>query len=337
MSSRQLRKLQKQREEAQAASIAADEQSDSAEESEIITTQAPRARPNLFAALGGDDDEQPDEPTADETIEDTPTISSKGKKTKKKKKKAKKANTAANELAKDSEDEIDKALKDLKISSKEEAGSTGANPKRNFALQAELFGINPYHLKAMNEMRNLFGREVIESAQAEEDQEQARRMGGSRRQQMQAMRQQVDLETFLREPPGAPKLPEVSLRRNLFIQGKEHWPKQSAGGLTMKEVKKADDGSSTEYAYVHEKAYDEIQAVFFGCVQLGDPMRMVHMLKRVRKYSMKTVMVTNVRLTSQSQHIMSQRFFKSALWQSKIKTWHYLRSSASEPYSRLVV
>lgn len=293
MSSRQLRKLQKQRDEAQAASIAADEGSDSADDSDGATAHAPPARPNLFAALGGEDEDEPptedeedrpDEVTADGKIEAIPTISSKNKK-KKKKKKAKNASTANNELAKDSEDEIDKALKDLKVSSQEQTGTAGAVPKRNFALQAELFGINPYHLKAMNEMRNLFGREVIESAQAEEDQEQARRMGGSRRQQMQAMRQQVDLETFLREPPGAPKLPEVSLRRNLFIQGKEHWPKQSAGGLTMKEVGKAEDGSSTEYAYIHEKAYDEIQSVFFGCVQLGDPMRMVHMLKRVRKWS----------------------------------------------------
>lgn len=282
MSSRQLRKLQKQKELEQLQDEAAAESGESEDEPQA---PASRAKPNLFAALGGDGDQDTDQDEDEEADAEPdpevtpvePALSSKKSKKKKKKKKAKaKAETPAEAEDDDDaeEDEIDKAMKALNIKAQ---GSASMEEQQTVRNDNELLGINPYHLKALNEMRNLFGREVIEAADAEEEQENNRR---GRRQQMP---RQVDLETFLREPPGAPKLPEVSLRRNLFIQGKEHWPKQSAGGLTMKEIQKAPDGSSTEYAYVHDTTYDSMQSYFFACVQIGDPMRMVHLLKQARK------------------------------------------------------
>lgn len=210
----------------------------------------------------------------------TSAINKSKKKAKKKKKKKKPALSTpetpedGNQNDESEEDEIDKAIKDLNITTKHpEAGkSTVADQVHN----NDLFRINPHHLRAANEMRNLFGRDIMESTNAEEEQENTRR-------RRQRLPQQVDLETFLREPPGAQKLPEISLRRNVFVQGREHWPRQTTGGLTMHEIRKSPDGSWTEYAYSHDKNYDGIQTVFFACVQMGDPMRMVHLLKQFRE------------------------------------------------------
>ncbi|EMT73247.1 hypothetical protein FOC4_g10004613 [Fusarium odoratissimum] len=248
MSTRQLRKLQKQRELEETQILAEMSSGESDEENEPV---APKPRVSLFAALGGDDDDEAQDedeveqqqPEEDVTEVKQPSTSGKSKKKKNKKKKSK-AKAAAPE---EDEDEIDKAMRELNIKTSTPANtSTSENTAAQTRRINELLSINPYHLKANNEMRSLFGRDVIESAAAEEEQERNRR----------PMQREVDLETFLRGPPGAPKLPEVSLRRNVFIQGREHWPKQSAGGLTMKEVAKAEDGSFTEYAYVHEQSYD---------------------------------------------------------------------------------
>ncbi|KAI8673434.1 hypothetical protein NCS55_00663600 [Fusarium keratoplasticum] len=304
MSSRQLRKLQKQRELEEAQRLA-EKESDESEE-EVAPIAAPKPRVSLFAALGGDDgddaqdedEEQEEEQQVKEEVseEQQPTTSVKSKK--KKKKKKKKASAAAVPDVEEEEDEIDKAIKELNITTNAQDTSAASSTQSTRRIN-ELLTINPYHLRAVNEMRNLFGRDVIESAEAEEEQERNR----NRRGQMQ---REVDLETFLRSPPGAPKLPEVSLRRNVFIQGREHWPRQSAGGLTMKEVGRAPDGSWTEYAYFHDKNYDAVQAFFFACVHIGDPMRMVHLLKEVPYHVSTLLQVSSVAKQDQNMALAAE-------------------------------
>ncbi|KAH6997153.1 transcriptional repressor TCF25-domain-containing protein [Ilyonectria destructans] len=300
MSSRQLRKLQKQRELEETQETAA-HNSDESDDGQSPVVARPRA--SLFAALGGDDDDGHDEddeveaepqPTQ-EVSEVQPPAGGKSKKKKKKKKKAKVAQDAT-DVNDDEEDEIDRAIKELNITTKVNPESAAAARTAQAATRRsnELLAINPYHLKAVNEMRNLFGRDIIMSAEAEEEQERIRR-------QREPRQREVDLETFLRGPPNAKKLSEVSLRRNVFILGREHWPRQTAGGLTMKEVKKAEDGSWTEYAYVHEGDYDAVQAFFFGCVQMGDPMRMVHLLQEV-PYHVSTLLQVS-RVATQDQNM----------------------------------
>ncbi|OAA74781.1 Nulp1-pending protein [Akanthomyces lecanii RCEF 1005] len=317
MSTRQLRKLQKQRELEQAIEKHNDE-SDEGEESEREPVPAARPKPNLFAALGGDD-EADAEADEDEDVEgvaiiepvvDEPQQAASAKKNRKKKKKSKKK--AASAAAEDheaaggsEEDEIDKAIKALKISNTGKGTSAQDEEKqRRAAASNSIFQINTYHLRAINEMRNLFGREIIESAQAEEERRQ--------QEQQQQMRRgrgntQLDLETFLRtQAPNAKKLPEVSLRRNPFIQGRDYWPAQSASGLTMTEIAKADDGSSTEYAYLHEGEYDSLQMLFFACVQIGDPMRMVNLLKRVPYHVSTLLQVSAVAKQDQNMALSSE-------------------------------
>ena len=301
MSTRQLRKIQKQKEldRDRDAAAEASQESGNGEESEPETA---KPRVSLFAALGGGDeaddddgngheddqaaDDDGDAPGVDQTAE--PPASSKSKKKKKKKKNKKKQAATALPVDPDvtnkgvdddeTEDEIDKAIKDLNLESRGRTVSAGC-PERGYGSDnEELMKINPHHLRAINEMRNLFGKEVMEAANTEEQQE----IQNPRRQRQRF--QQVDLETFLREPPGAPKLPEVSLRRNVFVQGREHWPRQPVGGLTMAEIESPPGGSWTEYAYMHDSEYDTVQSLFFSLVQMGDPMRMVHLLKQYREW-----------------------------------------------------
>ncbi|GAO13319.1 hypothetical protein UVI_02013320 [Ustilaginoidea virens] len=318
MSSRQLRRLQQQKETEKSQQEGGPDSDETGGDADEPGQTSIKSRPNLFAALGagdddgddgddGNDDDDNDDDGDDDggdvgkDVEarltesqslDSPARAtssaqkSKQKKKKKKKKAKTKTKTKTNETKPPAidqdqdqdEDEIDKAIKELRPDSTAASGNSAPDvqgcgntlgPRKRLN---QLLSINPHHLRAINEMRHLFGREIIESANAEEQQEATNR-------RRQRTPQHVDLETFLREPPGAKKLPEVSLRRNVFIQGREHWPRQSAGGLTLKEMGKSDHGLAIEYAYVHEKEYDIIQAFFFASVQLGDPMRMVHLLK----------------------------------------------------------
>ncbi|KFA78989.1 hypothetical protein S40288_00585 [Stachybotrys chartarum IBT 40288] len=310
MSTRQLRKLQKQRELAQ-ASEGAKEDREASDESDELVRPAPKPRVSLFAALGGEDEEEEgeeeeadagEEVRKDSTDLTQPQTTEPAKRSKKKKKKKKKAATttavavSAEPEATD-EDEIDKAIKELQINKSQNAAAAGTDTPSH--RTNELLKINTYHLKALNEMRNLFGREAMEAADAEEAQENTRRRRG-------AVNRQVDLETYLREPPGAKKLPEVTLRRNIFIQGRDHWPRQTSGGLSLKEVRQAPDGSWTEYAFCHEKDYDAMQTTFFAMVQMGDPMRLVHMLKECPYHVSTQLQVSAVAKQDQNMALASE-------------------------------
>lgn len=283
MSTRQLRKLQKQR-ELEAKNVQESEGSDGDAEDDEIAPVVAKPRANLFAALlgeeaeeeaeGDDDAEESKEQasTVDTPVEESAAATTSRKNKKKKKKGKKKAAVPTQDVEHSEDDEIDRAIKELKIEQRSEAGSIPSNAPASNGL----FKIDPYNLKAVHEMRNLFGRETIESANAEEEEQ---RRGGDHG----LIPQQVDLETFLRGPTNARKLPEVSRRRNVFIQGREHWPMSTTGGLSMKELGKTADGAGVEYTYAHDQEYDEIQAMFFAQVQMGDPMRMVHLLGQFRK------------------------------------------------------
>ncbi|OLN87202.1 Ribosome quality control complex subunit 1 [Colletotrichum chlorophyti] len=295
MSSRQLRKLQKQKEldQLQEAKVSAEASSD--DEPEPAPT---KPRQSLFAALGsaGDNDDHdesdndPNEAREKVQSESEPESVPQPAKKKNKKKKKKKGKKASEQLKTESpkseneqDDEIDRALRELNIARNANSNATDNLAQRSRDID-ELLQINTHHLRAINEMRALFGKEAIQAAQDEERAE----LEAARRAQRPG--QHVDLETALRGNPRQ-KLPEISLRRNVFIQGKETWPRATAVGLVMKEIRKGDDGL-TEFAYVHEPAYDNVQLAFFGCVQLGDPMQMIQLL-RVYPYHISTLLQVN--------------------------------------------
>ncbi|PFH57527.1 hypothetical protein XA68_14895 [Ophiocordyceps unilateralis] len=223
MSSRQLRRLQQQRELAKAQQPVADQAED--DEDDEVPAAASKPRPNLFAALGDEDeDASQDDDDDDQAAQGVSQLQPEAgdgenkikkqqqKKKKKKKKKTVKGKADLDEADKATEqDEIDKALKELRIDLQNK--NTDSNPDTGEELPLrtkELCGINTHHLRPLNEMMNIFGREVIQSEYVREQEASEQRM----RAQAQ---QHVDLEMFLREPPGALVLSEVSLRRNPFV------------------------------------------------------------------------------------------------------------------------
>ncbi|RYC61152.1 hypothetical protein CHU98_g5052 [Xylaria longipes] len=303
MSSRQLRKLQKQRELQQLqASSPANNDSDESEQDAPIQRPKPSAF-SAFAALEGDDggdDENEEDDNADEVepIEasprptespvrmETPTSSSKKNK-KKKKKKGKQPDMSVTQPSKTDPtrtgtDDIDEALRELNLSSKKAGAPAGAqeDTARSIAYEriCELLRINTQHLKVVNEMRNLFGREAIAAALNEENEERART------QRPRHMPQQVDLETYLKGQPGK-TLPEVTLRRNPFLPGKDTWPRAPTEGLSMRQLK---DGAATEkflsgtveFGFAHDASYNKLELEFFNLVQMHDPMLLVEFLHR---------------------------------------------------------
>ncbi|KAI1330680.1 hypothetical protein F5Y16DRAFT_362383 [Xylariaceae sp. FL0255] len=294
MSSRQLRKLQKQKEleQLQIANPAIE----SDESDDAVPALSRPSKPSMFsgfAALGDEEDqdddhgnENDDEPSAHPVAApaSTPGLPNGSlKKNKKKKKKARKSGASLSlaDRATDKPknvDEIDQALQELKLAEKKHgaASSSQADGTRSveFERVCELLRINTQHLKVMNEMRNLFGREAIVAAQNEENEERARA------QRPRQISQQVDLETFLKGQPGK-TLPEVTLRRNPFLPGKDTWPRASTEGLTMHQIKDGVATSGTiEFGFVHDEGYNSLETQFFGLVQLYDPMRLVHFLYR---------------------------------------------------------
>ena len=285
MSSRQLKKLRQQQELAKIQQLAA------ADDEELSDVEPEHVKPraggfSAFAALGDQDDEGEAEDEVDDTepatkeppkpAPETVTPAKKSKKSKKKKK-AKKADEAP--LAEDAKaqsgglDEIDRALQELNMAPTPGAAANEDSQTSVYSHElAKLLSINTHHLKVLNEMRALFGRETIEAARAEDEAEAQQ----SRRQRQ--VPQNVDLETFLKGRPGQ-KMSEVLIRRNPFIQGKDTWPRASAGGLSM-EALVPESSNYVEYTFSHDKTYDELEAKFFAYVQLHDPMQIVYFLHK---------------------------------------------------------
>ncbi|KAH8880039.1 hypothetical protein GQ53DRAFT_755382 [Thozetella sp. PMI_491] len=293
MSSRQMRRLRKQQEELQNFHTLEEEEGSSDGED---TPAPPMPRANAFAGFaaladdGGDENEQENED--DEAVEDAeaspatsqpaaeePTPAKKPKKSKKKKgKKGKKATTdTAPEAPENDVDEIDRAISELKLAQSQQAPQSAnkwAIPDwpYNGEKLSGLLQINFQHLKAMNEMRKVFGREAIDAAIAEDTAQEAANLAERLRQQ------RVDLETYLRGNPNKP-LSDVILKRNPFIDGKKSWPNDSTAGLTMKPVS-SPDSLIMECTFAHDRGYDALEREFFMLVQTYDPMSIVHFLHR---------------------------------------------------------
>lgn len=274
MSSRALRRAQKEQEEKELQEkLAQLEQED--EESEEEVAPKPQAKPSLFAMLGdAGDDEDEDEEDEDEQDEPAPKpaestpASNPPRKSKKKKKKGKnksKTATPQKDATDSGLDEIDQALLALKVTS---GGKKGTDEPLTPAISEEtqqLFSalsIDTTHLHAANEMKKLFGRTALQHA----DDDEPRQRGP----------QGIAARVNGRNQPGS-RLTGLSLRRNIFIQGKEEWPRATSGGLGMEVVSK-DDSGTIEYRFVHNTSYQETQRQFQVAVASYDPERMIQLL-----------------------------------------------------------
>lgn len=313
MSSRQIRKLQQQRELEQTKLREAAEEGSDEDEQEDYRPPAKASLFSSFAALQDEDNDDDDEDDEETKIDEKAHMSSdeaaptpppkKAKKSKKKKKKAKAKAQETNDTqkpeTKDDGDDIDAALRELNIRA-EKAGQQPQQPvvelDPGYERMSVLLGVNSQHFKVGNEMRNLFGRTAVEN---NDDAGGPVPRGGRRRQRGQ--QQQVDLETALKghHAPGK-GLPELTLRRNIFIQGKEDWPRATTGGLTMELVEDAQfvDGT-VEFRFVHSNAYEAVQNQFRVFVEMGDPQNLIGLLQRNRTFAISTPQT----LTNTDKHI----------------------------------
>lgn len=295
MSSRALRRAQRELEEKQIRErLAQDSQDEDESEPEVALKTA--AKPSLFAMLGdggddeegGDDDDDDDEDAERETEADAGGSDDKAapapkpsKKSKKKKKKAKSKGKAAATVASDTRtksrsdlDEIDQALLALSLTANGQAGAEsdqqGAAVSEEKKQLFSALSVDTQHLHSANEMKKLFGRAALQNVEDEGRPRQRGHQGG------------IAAAIAGRHAPGGRNLASLGLRRNIFIQGKEEWPRATSGGLGMEIVEKRADGT-VEYKFVHNRTYQDVQRQFQVCVASMDPERMISLLQHNRK------------------------------------------------------
>jgi len=359
MSSRALRRAQRELEEQRQQELLAKEQEESAEESEEEVSTIQSQKPSsMFALLGGADDEDEENSEADgidksassppkEELEADVDVeapsSRKSKKKKKKKGKAapvqneadlktqnKSSNTASQQL-----DEIDLALRSLSTSktqstsANDQSASQTAEKAEEARERAELYhllGVDPQHLHVSNEMRRLFGRAAMEPEHGEDDAGRRRGRGG----QMAGIAGAV----AGRNLPGARgNLVSLSLRKNIFIQGKEEWPRATSGGLGMEVVDKHEDGT-VEYRFVHNTAYQDVQRQFTACVFSMDPNRMVQLLQN-NPYHISTLLQVSEIAKHERDHATSGDLLERALFSFGRSVHSTFSSNLSQGKARL--
>jgi hypothetical protein len=295
MSSRALRRAQKELEEKQILEKLAQEEQEDEEESEEEVVTKPKAKPSLFAMLGDGDDDQDDDEDDDGDAEEQPgpepkqetdaPPATKSKKSKKKKKKGKSKAASADVVTSHSTgkassglDEIDQALMALDLTANGRTASE--SDQQNAAISEEVkqlcavLSVDSQHLHAANEMKKLFGRAALQNTDDEP------------RQRQRGHGQQGGIAAAVagRNAPGTRGLASLGLRRNIFVQGKEEWPRATSGGLAMEVVERRPDGT-VEYRFVHNRTYQEVQQQFRVCVGSMDPERMIQLLHFNRKWS----------------------------------------------------
>lgn len=238
----------------------AEEDENDASEEEL----GPANRSSMFAMLDQAEDDEDDVdtpiPENDSTTEIAPAVWTPKSNSKKKKKKKKKAKAVT--PAPESEQDFELPQVEKPASTEDTAPET---PSSLEGL-SRLLSVAQQNLHVLNEMRNLFGRDVIE---AEE-----RQLRGEAARAARRGRQGVN-----------DRLAAISRRRNIFIQGKELWQTMSlegqlvsSGGLGMEVVERRSNGI-VEYRFTHSIAYQDVQRQFEICVHSMDPQRMIVLLQ----------------------------------------------------------
>ncbi|OJD13268.1 hypothetical protein AJ78_06263 [Emergomyces pasteurianus Ep9510] len=321
MSSRALRKLQKQQEQ-EVANASLDESDD-----DLHVFQKPRTKFNAFDLLDSSSQDAQDPSDIEASITEsvqtpTPLAPSKPTDTKKRKKKKKRTKNAAGATeskvavgpdAEESElDEIDRALKALSSKSPLQTDDVNLSTRGNAADERlseeldELLAIDPRRLNAINEMKKLFGNVVLENTN------ETARTGTGRRNRNQP----VDLGRALtgRYNPVSrgQDLAGAALRKNVLMQAKDEWPRATSGGLGMEVVTKL-SASQTEYKLVHNTAYKDVQRQFEICVDSMEPERMIYHLQ-YNPYHISSLLQVSEIAKHQGDHAVAGDLLERALF-----------------------
>lgn len=297
MSSRALRKLQKQQEQevAKASHEVSDEE---LSDDELRNFQPAPTKFNAFDLLGSQDaeDGSGSETSLPESVQtlQKPSTPSKPIETKKKKKKKKRAknSTGGTENHKSDTpgpqepelDEIDRALQALSTKNPLQTDERNLVTRGNTVNERlseefdKLLAIDQRRLNAINEMRKLFGNVVFEHTN------ETTSTSTSRRNRHQPMDLGQALTGRYNPVSRGQDLAGASLRKNILMQAKDEWPRATSGGLGMEVVNKLPSGQ-TEYKLVHNTAYKDAQRQFEICVESMEPERIIHHLHYNRKSS----------------------------------------------------
>ncbi|PGH00248.1 hypothetical protein AJ79_08262 [Helicocarpus griseus UAMH5409] len=319
MSSRALRKLQKQQEQ-ELANASLDESDDE------VHDLKPQSKFNAFDLLESQDAEEKSdsegsvlEPAPLPQKPSPPPKPADSKKKKKNKKRAKKAAGATEPKAataagaEESDlDEIDRALKALSTKQVSQTDDARINSRENALDERlseeldELLAIDQRRLNAINEMKKLFGNVVLENTN------ETSSAGTGRRNRNQP----VDLGRALtgRYNPVSrgQDLAGAALRKNVLMQAKDEWPRATSGGLGMEVVNKLPSGR-TEYKLVHNTAYKDAQRQFDMCVESMEPERMIHHLQ-YNPYHISSLLQVSEIAKHQGDHAVSGDLLERALF-----------------------
>ncbi|RKF59872.1 Ribosome quality control complex subunit 1 [Erysiphe neolycopersici] len=349
MSTRQLRKLQRQR-ELEIAALGDKEQAKVEDESDDPPSP-PISKGSLFANLIDLEDIEEDENLSQvheveiEPIDTNPRHTSGTEKSKKSKSKLKlksKNGKYKNKLTEDPEvkikeglggDDIEKALRELGIENqdtKKSQGSVTENVDDPIEKICALLCIHGKNLKVANEMRKLFGKTAVEDKHGPRDmaeQETIRRQ--------QNLDEPIELETVLKanNPPGK-GISEVILRRNFFIQGRSDWPKGTLGGLSMEEVKSEKPDGIVEFRYVHNQSYQKVQNHFYMGVEMGDPQFLVNLLVKNPDHISLLLQVSRIAKSLGNNSLSSDLLERALFFLGKAATSHFT-SKLSQGKARL--
>ncbi|KAL9115511.1 MAG: hypothetical protein Q9227_000832 [Pyrenula ochraceoflavens] len=330
MSSRALRRLQREQEEKRLEKANA-EIDDGTDESEVEQPSAISKAPlNAFDMLNineetnksEDEHEQADEADADidqEKSSETHGFSTQPSKPKSKKKKKskqkKKANTNVqtgdhSEEKDDGMDEIDKALQDLavKAPAKDVMNNDGGQSLSYAEWElrvGKLLSVEQKNLNPLTEMKSLFGNMALE-------QEDRRNNAPSR----QRAPQQLDLGTALmgRYSPASKgeDLGSLASTRNCFLQGRTEWPRASSGGLSM-EVTSSGETEIRQYTYQRNPAYQRIQTEYEMAVESMQPDQMIRLLQ-YNPYHISTLLQVSEIAKHQGDHSVAGDLLERALF-----------------------
>lgn len=311
MSTRAMRKLQREEEEKNRLAKLQERQESSEDDTDgggVDTSYASTAKVNAFdmlnatgedAGVGGGTDEGQESNISSEEDEAFPTqqqqalISAeantqnrsqakKKKKSKQKKKKKAQQTQPAEAQTPQPEPSIDKAALDeidlalLSLEGKiSQSNGQDDGPSKELLRLYTLLATNVKNLNALNEMKKLFGNVVLE----EENQGAAGPAPGRRGNRHPNAADLGGALAARNSPVSRGKgLAGLALRRNVFMIGKESWPKATSGGLSMEVVEKPWD-MTTEFRFVHNKTYQDVQRQFYTCVNSLDPERMIQLLQ----------------------------------------------------------
>ncbi|KAI9880990.1 MAG: hypothetical protein M1830_009484 [Pleopsidium flavum] len=329
MSSRALRKLQREQEQQQQLQHgqSLENQLSELEGEDEEEEETPRInKQNVFDMLNGDDQSQEDKgsDTASEEATGAMDVSRENlkpqpsiKRKRKKKGKAKssrtsleKTNGETTKASTSGSDDIDLALKSLSMNTRP-SGGADADSAANDSMQTlhRLLAVDTKNLNALNEMKRLFGNVVLEA-----DDHGGAAAGAGRRRGRGP--QQLDLGGALagRNAPGGrgQGLAGLALRRNVFMQGNEEWPRATGGGLGMEVVEKHNDGT-IEYRFLHNSAYQDVQGQFEACVESLEPERMIQLLQ-FNPYHISTLLQVSEIAKQQGDHSVSGDLLERALF-----------------------